>query len=102
MSSSLFRSRIGSFALALVAFSATVPAFAATETLVKPATVIIDHSLPKAQVAAQIHKREDGYYIGMGDRAPKVNGQPIGGTTRLHDGDIIEIGRVRLHFAYRA
>ncbi len=54
---------------------------------------------PKA--AAQIHKREDGYYLGVGDRIPKVNGQQISHTTRLQDGDIIEIGRVRLHFAYR-
>jgi pSer/pThr/pTyr-binding forkhead associated (FHA) protein len=52
------------------------------------------------QVAAQIHKREDGYYLGLGARIPKVNGQPIAGATRLHDGDIIEIGRIRLHFAY--
>jgi pSer/pThr/pTyr-binding forkhead associated (FHA) protein len=53
------------------------------------------------RVAAQIHKREDGYYLGLGERAPKVNGQAITGATRLHDGDIIEIGRVRLHFSYR-
>jgi predicted ester cyclase len=70
MSSSLFRSRIGSFALALVTFSATVPAFAATETLVKPATVIVDHSLPKAQVAAQIlaARRYDTFWT-TGDEA---------------------------------
>jgi pSer/pThr/pTyr-binding forkhead associated (FHA) protein len=54
---------------------------------------------PKA--AAQIHKREDGYYLGVGDRIPKVNGQQISHTRRLQDGDIIEIGRIRLHFAYR-
>jgi pSer/pThr/pTyr-binding forkhead associated (FHA) protein len=53
------------------------------------------------RVAAQINRREDGYYLGLGDRIPKVNGQTIAGATRLRDGDVIEIGRVRLHFAYR-
>jgi pSer/pThr/pTyr-binding forkhead associated (FHA) protein len=53
------------------------------------------------QAAAQIHKREDGYYLGVGDRIPKVNGSAIDHATRLHNGDIIEIGRIRLHFAYR-
>jgi pSer/pThr/pTyr-binding forkhead associated (FHA) protein len=52
-------------------------------------------------VAAQINHRADGYYLGLGDRVPKVNGQPIQGPTRLHDGDIIQIGRVRLHFAHQ-
>lgn len=52
------------------------------------------------RVAAQIHKREDGYYLGVGDRVPKINEQPIAGATLLHDGDIIEIGRLRLNFAY--
>ncbi len=53
------------------------------------------------QVAAQINRHDDGYYIGLGDRIPKVNGQPIQGPIRLHDGDIIELGRVRLHFSSR-
>jgi hypothetical protein len=53
------------------------------------------------RVAAQIHKRDDGYYLGLGDRVPKINGLPIAGATPLHDGDIIEIGRLRLHFSYR-
>ena len=51
------------------------------------------------QVAAQINRRDDGYYLGLGDRIPKVNGQPIQGSTRLRDGDIIELGRVRLRFS---
>jgi len=50
-------------------------------------------------VAAQINRRADGYYLGLGDRVPKLNAQPIQGPTRLRDGDIIELGRVRLHFA---
>src|SRR5471032_1461721 len=53
-SSTLFRNRAGSFVLALAALGAAAPAFAATDTLVKPATLIVDHSLPKAQVAAQV------------------------------------------------
>jgi hypothetical protein len=53
------------------------------------------------EVAAQINKRDDGYFLGMGDRIPKVNGLAINGARRLEDGDMIEIGRVRLQFAYR-
>ena len=53
------------------------------------------------QAAAQIHKRDDGFYLGVGDRIPKVNGSTIHHATRLHSGDIIEIGRIRLHFSYR-
>ncbi len=52
-------------------------------------------------VAAQINKREDGYYLGRADRVPKVNGQPITGLTRLNDGDLIEVDGVRLNFLYR-
>lgn len=52
------------------------------------------------RVAAQIHKREDGYYLGVGDRIPKINGLSLTTATLLHDGDTIEIGRLRLHFAY--
>jgi hypothetical protein len=55
----------------------------------------------KPQVAAQINKREDGYYLGRADRVPKVNGQAITGTTRLTDGDLIEVAGVRLNFLYR-
>jgi len=53
------------------------------------------------KVAAQISKRNDGYYIGTGDKVPKVNGQPITGPTKLNEGDIIELGSVKLSFAYR-
>jgi hypothetical protein len=52
-------------------------------------------------VAAQINKHEDGYYLGRGDRVPKINGIQIEGLTRLNDGDLIEVGRVRLNFLYR-
>ena len=53
---------------------------------------------PKA--AAQINKREDGYYISQADRIPKVNGQPITKLTKLNEGDTIEVARVRFSFVY--
>jgi hypothetical protein len=53
------------------------------------------------QVAAQINKREDGYYLGRADHVPKINGRPIDGPTRLNDGDLIEVGRVRMTFLCR-
>jgi len=52
-------------------------------------------------VAAQINKHEDGYYLGRGERVPKINGASINGLTKLNDGDVIEVGRVRLNFVYR-
>ena len=52
-------------------------------------------------LAAQINKHEDGYYLGRGDGVPKVNGVEIEGLTKLNDGDLIEVGRVRLNFFYR-
>jgi hypothetical protein len=52
-------------------------------------------------VAAQINKHEDGYYLGRGDRLPKINGVSISGLTKLNDGDVIDVGRVRLSFLYR-
>ena len=53
------------------------------------------------EVAAQINKHEDGYYLGRGDRVPKINGVSIQGLTKLNDGDVIDVGRVRLNFFYR-
>ena len=53
------------------------------------------------EVAAQINKHEDGFYLGRGDRVPKINGVSIHGLTKLSDGDIIEVGRVRLNFLFR-
>jgi hypothetical protein len=53
------------------------------------------------EVAAQINKHEDGFYLGRGDRVPKLNGKSIHGLTKLSDGDTIEVGRVRLSFVYR-
>ena len=53
------------------------------------------------EVAAQINKHEDGFYLGRGDRVPKINGVSIHGLTKLNDGDVIDVGRVRLTFLYR-
>lgn len=52
-------------------------------------------------IAAQINKHEDGYYLGRGDQVPKINGVAIGTLTKLNDGDMIEVGRVRLNFLFR-
>lgn len=53
------------------------------------------------KVAAQINKRDDGYYLGPADRVPKVNGLEISRPTLLNEGDMIEVGGVRLNFVYR-
>jgi hypothetical protein len=53
------------------------------------------------EVAAQINKHEDGYYLGRGVHVPRVNGVAIHGLAKLNDGDVIDVGRVRLNFLYR-
>lgn len=55
----------------------------------------------KPQMAAQINQRDDGYYVGPGDKVPTVNGSSIPGPVRLNDGDFIEISGVRLNFVFR-
>ncbi len=55
----------------------------------------------KPQVAAQIHARDDGYYLGPGDKVPQVNSSPIPGPVRLNDGDLIEVCGVRMNFLFR-
>jgi len=55
----------------------------------------------KPKVAAQINKRDDGFYIGKGDKVPAVNGLPISGPTRLNEGDVIEVAGVKLNFVFR-
>jgi len=55
----------------------------------------------KPKMAAQINQRDDGYYLGTGDKVPHVNGAPISGTVRLNDGDLIEVCGVRLNFIFR-
>src|SRR5215467_5033937 len=55
----------------------------------------------KPQMAAQINQRDDGYFLGPGDKVPLVNGRLIGGPTRLNDGDLIEVSGVKLNFIFR-
>jgi len=55
----------------------------------------------KPQMAAQINQRDDGYYLGPGDKVPKVNGTPIPGPVRLNDGDVIEVSGIKLNFIFR-
>src|ERR1700751_1086140 len=55
----------------------------------------------KPQMAAQINQRDDGYFLGPGDKVPSVNGWLIGGPTRLNDGDVIEVSGVKLNFIFR-
>jgi len=52
----------------------------------------------KPRMAAQINRRDDGYYLGRGDRVPSVNGTPIGAPTPLSDGDLIDVCGVQLQF----
>ena len=55
----------------------------------------------KPQVAVQINQRDDGYYIGPGDKVPSVNGTRIPGPVRLNDGDVIDVAGVRMNFLFR-
>jgi pSer/pThr/pTyr-binding forkhead associated (FHA) protein len=55
----------------------------------------------KPQLAAQINQRDDGYFLGPGDKVPTVNGTPIPGPVRLNNGDVIEVCRVRMNFVFR-
>jgi pSer/pThr/pTyr-binding forkhead associated (FHA) protein len=55
----------------------------------------------KPQVAAQINQRDDGYYLGTGDRTPSVNGVRLSSPLRLNDGDVIEVCGVRMNFLFR-
>jgi hypothetical protein len=55
----------------------------------------------KPNMAAQINQRDDGYYLGTGDKVPIVNGNPIAGPVRLNDGDLIEVCGVRMNFIFR-
>src|SRR5437763_7600836 len=55
----------------------------------------------KPQMAAQINQRDDGYYLGPGDKVPKFNGAPISGQVRLNDGDLVSVCGVRLRFIFR-
>jgi pSer/pThr/pTyr-binding forkhead associated (FHA) protein len=55
----------------------------------------------KPKMAAQISRRDDGYYLGRGDRVPNINGTPIGAPKKLSDGDLIEVCGVQLTFTIK-
>jgi pSer/pThr/pTyr-binding forkhead associated (FHA) protein len=55
----------------------------------------------KPQLAAQVNQRDDGYYVGPGDKVPVVNGAPITGPLRLKDGDVVEVCGLRMNFIFR-
>jgi pSer/pThr/pTyr-binding forkhead associated (FHA) protein len=55
------------------------------------------------KVAAQITRRDDSsYFIGAAGKVPRVNGRPVDRPVKLRPGDVIEVGRVRLEFQFRA
>jgi pSer/pThr/pTyr-binding forkhead associated (FHA) protein len=51
------------------------------------------------EIAAQINKQDDGYYLGRGERAPRINGITINSLTKLNEGDMISVGRLKLRFS---
>lgn len=53
------------------------------------------------KIAAQINKRDDGYYLSRADKTPKLNGREITSPAKLNEGDIIEVGGVQLSFTFR-
>jgi len=55
----------------------------------------------KPKVAAQISRRDDGYYLGRGDKVPQVNGSPIWAPILLADGDVIDVCGVQLKFTIK-
>lgn len=55
----------------------------------------------KPELAAQINQRDDGYYLGPGDKVPAVNGAAIPGPVRLNEGDTIEVSGLRMNFIFR-
>jgi hypothetical protein len=55
----------------------------------------------KPKMAAQINRRDDGYYLVRGDKVPSMNGIPVGAPTLLSDGDLIEVCGVQLRFAIK-
>jgi hypothetical protein len=55
----------------------------------------------KPKMAAQVNQRDDGYYLGSGERVPSINGAPISGQVLLKDGDLIEVSGIRLNFIFR-
>ncbi len=54
------------------------------------------------KVAALVNRRKEGYFINpVGGATVKINGNRIGGRYDLKDGDIVEVGKIRLQFSMR-
>jgi pSer/pThr/pTyr-binding forkhead associated (FHA) protein len=55
-----------------------------------------------AKISAEIHQKQDGFYIKpAGKFAPKLNYKPIKTEVKLNDFDVIEVGATRLQFHFR-
>ena len=53
------------------------------------------------QVAAQISKKGDAYYVaGMSRKPLRVNGEAVRTKAKLNEGDVIEVAGVSMKFAY--
>jgi predicted component of type VI protein secretion system len=55
----------------------------------------------KPDLAAQINQRDEGYYLGPGEKVPAVNGAAIAGPVRLNEGDMVEVCGLRMNFIFR-
>ncbi len=54
------------------------------------------------KVAALVNRRNEGYFINpVGGATVKINGSRIGGRYDLKDGDIVEVGKIKLQFSIR-
>jgi pSer/pThr/pTyr-binding forkhead associated (FHA) protein len=54
------------------------------------------------KVSALVNRRKEGYFINpVGGATVKINGDRIGGRYDLKDGDIVEIGKIKLQFSLR-
>jgi pSer/pThr/pTyr-binding forkhead associated (FHA) protein len=55
------------------------------------------------KVAAYVNKTAEGYFVSPSSsgKKPTVNGKAVEGKSELKDGDILEIGKVRLQFFLR-
>jgi pSer/pThr/pTyr-binding forkhead associated (FHA) protein len=55
------------------------------------------------KVAAYVNRTAEGYFVSPSSsgKKPTVNGNPIEGKSELKDGDILEIGKIRLQFFLR-
>lgn len=54
------------------------------------------------KIAALVNRRKEGYFISpVGNAAVKINGERIGERCDLKDGDLVEVGKLKLQFYIR-